>query len=184
MSETARQLVSKAEYLSFERDSTIRHEWVGGVLFAKTGTSGVHNRLAIELVSRILPEAKRHGCRSYASDMRLMTDTAGYYPDVMVACGEQVNTYFENTPCLLVEVLSPSTRDIDQREKRAAYFAIETLQHYLVVHQDQPRIEHHWRTEQGWELEVVGPIDTIRLTCPPMVLAVGELFDGLVAFDA
>jgi hypothetical protein len=61
VSGTARQLVSKAEYLSFERDSTIRHEWVGGVLFAMTDTSGVHNRLALELVMRIAPEGKRHG---------------------------------------------------------------------------------------------------------------------------
>ncbi len=183
MSETARQLISKVEYLYFERDSSIRHEWVGGALFAMTGTSGVHNRIAGRLFAKLLAVAEPHGCRSYVSDMRVMTADAGYYPDVMVACGEQADSYFETTPCLLAEVLSPSTRDIDQREKRAAYFAIESLQHYLVVHQDQPRIQHHWRTDRGWELEVVGPIDTITLTCPPITLAVGELFEGLVAFE-
>ena len=182
VSDTARQLISKTEYLCCERDSTIRHEWIGGVLFAMTGTSGLHNRIAMEIVAHLHPVAKRHGCRTYASDMRLMTENAGYYPDVMFACEEQADPYFETSPCLLAEVLCPSTRDIDQREKRGAYFAIESLRHYLVVHQDQPRIEHHWRTDRGWQLEVVGPIDTIALTCPPISLPVGELFEGLVAF--
>ena len=64
----------------------------------------------------------------------------------------------------------------------AAYFAIDSLRHYLVVHQDQPRVEHHWPTEGGpWQLEVVGPIDTIELTCPPVSIPLGELFEGLVA---
>ena len=157
MSETARQLVSRAEYITLERDSQIRHEWVGGVLFAITGTSGVHNRIAVRLTARLLPVAENHGCRTYASDKRLMTPNAAYYPDVMVACSDQADPYCETTPGLLVEVLSPSTRDVDQREKRAAYFAIESLKHYLVVHQDQPRIEHHWRTDGDWQIEVVGP---------------------------
>ena len=111
VSGTARQLVSRAEYITLERDSPIRHEWVGGVLFAMTGTSGVHNRIAVRLTARLLPVAESHGCRTYASDMRLMTPNAGYYPDVMVACDDQADPYFETTPCLLVEVLSPSTRD-------------------------------------------------------------------------
>jgi Uma2 family endonuclease len=184
VSDTARQLVSRAEYICFERDSTIRHEWVGNVLFAMTGTSGIHNRIAGRLSAKILAVADPHGCRTYASDMRVMTADAGYYPDVMVACDEQADPYFETMPCLLAEILSPSTRDIDQREKRAAYFGIESLRHYLVVHQDQPRIEHHWRSDAtaSWQLEVVGPIDTITLICPPMTLPVGALFDGLVPY--
>ena len=141
VSETARQLISRAEYITLERDCPIRHEWVGGVLFAMTGSSGVHNRIAGRLAARLLPVAESHGCRPYASDMRLMTP------------------------------------------KRAAYFAIETLKHYLVVHQDQPRIEHHWRTDGDWQLEVVGPIDTITLICPPMSLSVSDLFAGLVPFE-
>ena len=183
VSGTARQLISRAEYITLERDCPIRHEWVGGVLFAMTGSSGVHNRIAGRLAARLLPVAESHGCRPYASDMRLMTPNAGYYPAVMVACGDQPDPYFETTPCLLVEVLSPTTRDVDQREKRAAYFAIESLKHYLVVHQDQPRIEHHWRTDGDWQLEVVGPIDTITLICPSMSLSVSDLFAGLVPFE-
>lgn len=174
--------MTRSDYLQLERDSQIRHEWVGGALHAMTGTSGVHNRVAGRLYARLLPAADRHGCRTYISDMRIMTERAGYYPDVMVACGEQADPYYETAPCLLIEVLSPSTSDIDQREKRAAYFAIDSLRHYLVVHQDQPRVEHHWPTEGGpWQFEVVGPIDTIELTCPPVSIPLGELFEGLVA---
>ena len=114
----ARQLVTRSDYLQLERDSQIRHEWVGGALHAMTGTSGVHNRVAGRLYARLLPAADRHGCRTYISDMRIMTERAGYYPDVMVTCGEQADPYYETAPCLLIEVVSPSTRDIDQREKR------------------------------------------------------------------
>ena len=183
MSETARQLISRTEYVTLERDSPTRHEWVGGVLFAMTGTSGIHNRIAGRITTRVLPVAEALGCRAYASDMRLMTEKAGYYPDIMIACGDQSDPYFETAPCLLAEVLSPTTRDVDQREKRAAYFAIDSLRHYLVVHQDQPRIEHHWRGDRGWELEVVGPPDIIALQCPAMELPVGPLFEGLVSFE-
>ena len=180
---SARGLVSRQEYVDLERHSNLRHEWVGGVLFAMTGTSGVHNRIAGRLYTRLLAEADPRGCRTYVSDMRVMTENSGYYPDVMVACGDQADPYFETTPCLIAEVLSPTTRDVDQREKRAAYFAIPSLRHYLVVHQDQPRIEHHWRTDGDWQLEVVGPADMITLTCVPMSLVVADLFAGLVPLD-
>ena len=177
----ARQLISRFDYLSMERENRVRHEWVGGALFAMVGASGVHVRLTGRVFAALLPMADAHGCRAYASDMRVMTEHVGYYPDVMVACGEQPDPYFETAPCLLVEVLSPTTRDIDQREKLAAYKAIPSLRHYLIVHQDQPRVAHHFRFDDGdWQLEIVGPIDTIELTCPPVGIPLGELFDGLV----
>ena len=94
-----------------------------------------------------------------------------YYPDVLVACGdepENETAYTEDAPCLIVEVLSPSTTATDRREKRIAYCALPTVRHYLVVDAEKNVIEHHRRIdEETYDLFVHRPGDTIELSCPP-----------------
>lgn len=183
MAEVARQLVPRDVYDRMERDGNVRHEWVGGSVFAMVGASGDHNRIALRLAGAL--DRAGPTCRVFASDMRLMVEDAGYYPDVMVACGESPDRYFETAPCLLAEVLSPSTRDIDRREKRAAYLRIGSLRHYLVIEQDDPRVEHHHRPspDAPWELEVIGPGDRMHLSCPTVDLDVESLFRGIITWD-
>jgi Uma2 family endonuclease len=151
-------------------------------MWAMTGGSGRHNRIALELASRLMLAAKAHGCRVYMSDMKVVTDDAGYYPDVMVVCDPvEPSTHHEERPCLIAEVLSPSTADRDRREKWAAYQTISTLRHFLLVRQDDTQIEHRFRTSEDgpWQHEILGPDDQVQITCPETSFVVSDLYVGL-----
>ena len=174
-------MIGRAEYLSFERDGEIRHEWVGGQIFVMTGGSARHNRIALRLGAGLLGAADRDGCRAYVADMKVVTADFGYYPDVMVVCDRhQPGDYHEERPCLIAEVLSPSTADRDRREKRAAYQSIPSLLHLLLIGQDDPRIEHFFREPDGqWQHVQLGPDDLIVLRCPDVSVPVAEVYIGL-----
>src|SRR5688572_15962334 len=107
------RLYSFEEFLELERMSQIRHEFVGGVRFAMAGGSARHNRIVRNLVTRFAVAERNTPCTTYFSDMLLwVSPTVSYYPDVMVGCDPtDADEYVKYRPCLLVEVLSPSTRD-------------------------------------------------------------------------
>ena len=100
------------------------------------------------------------GCRTYIGGMRLQcsADVSGSgkpRPDVVVRCGPAGNATFITDPLLLVEVLSPSSMDIDRGRKLEFYKSLPTLRHVALIYQDQMRIEHYHRGETGWELDVL-----------------------------
>ena len=123
-----------------ERDSPVRHEYVGGMVHAMTGASRRHNRISLNIARKLADAAEGTPCRVYISDMKVLTpDDLGYYPDVMVACGSAPeDEYLETDPCLIVEVLSPNTESKDRREKLVAYMKIPSLRTYLILDQVPP----------------------------------------------
>ncbi len=146
------------EYLSFERDSETKHEYFAGEIYAMAGGSLRHSALASR-VSGALEAARRPGCIAFQSDMRLRVLATGRatYPDAALVCGpperdpaDAKGTTITN-PTLLVEVLSPSTEEVDRGDKWRDYQRIPSLQEYVLVSQ-APRIEIYRRLPSGtWE---------------------------------
>jgi Uma2 family endonuclease len=133
------------EYLELEATGSVRHEYVGGLMHPRAESSKRHNLIAGN-VARLLSDAAGDGpCRGYMSDVKLRVgEDVYYYPDVMVACGpEGRDALVEDAPCLVVEVASPSTAVIDRREKLVAYKRIPTLEAYVIVEQDERRVQRH-----------------------------------------
>ena len=99
------------EYLRFEESSPIKHEYVAGDVYAMSGATARHNRIAGNVFARLLAAAKTGPCDVFLSDMRL--EAAGdryYYPDVMVICTPVGDLdVLTRRPCVVVEVTSPST---------------------------------------------------------------------------
>jgi Uma2 family endonuclease len=98
----------------------------------------------------------------------------------MVACGPDRGTaLIEEAPCLVTEVLSPSTSSIDRREKLLTYRRMESVQAYLVVAQDQRRVDRHWRDERGeWRFEVVEDAGEVKIECPVTTLTLEAIYEG------
>lgn len=162
------QIMSLEEYLEFENNSEFKHEYVGGHLYAMTGVTRRHSKLS-GTIFRILAAADGSPCRVHQSDMRVPTpDGPVYYPDVVVACGDEPDDpYCEDAPCLIVEVLSPSTALTDRREKLLSYRRIPSLQAYLIVEQDKTVVERHFRDDSGaWQAEILGE-GRFPVPCPP-----------------
>lgn len=146
------------QYLTFERDSAMKHEFVAGEIFAMAGGSPRHSALASR-ISAALENTRRAGCTAFQSDMRVRVLATGRatYPDASMVCGaleldpvDKSGTTIVN-PTLLVEVLSPSTEEVDRGSKWRDYQRIPSLQEYVLVNQDA-RIEIYRRQESGtWE---------------------------------
>jgi Uma2 family endonuclease len=175
----AAQLLTEDQYLAMELASDQRHELADGVVRAMTGASRRHNEIAGNLYIALRAANRGGDCRVAVEGVRLrVTAKRHYYPDVMVSCAApDDNEYTESQPCLIAEILSPTTTTIDRGEKRIAYFAIPTMRHYLIIDNDGAFIEHHTRTDEtnNWTITIARPGDTINITCPPTTLTVDDI---------
>ncbi len=141
------------EYLAYERDSDLKHEFDAGEIFAMPGGSPRHGALASR-ISAAVENTRPPGCTAFQSDMRLRVLATGRatYPDVSMVCGpieleaaDRSGTTITN-PTLLIEVLSPSTEEVDRGSK----WRDPSLQEYVLVSQDA-RVEIYRRVAENWE---------------------------------
>ena len=184
---TRQRPIGLEEYLRLEEGATVRHEYVDGEVHALAGASLRHNRIVGNIHARLWAAARGGPSRVYVAAVRLRAaPTIVYYPDVMVACGpEGDDPLVEHAPCLVVEVLSPSTEHIDRREKALVYKALPGLRAYVVVHQALRRVERHWRDDDGtwWHVDVAFE-GRVPLPCPELVLTLDEIYEGVTTDPA
>ena len=173
--------MSVEDYLEMEKTATVRHEYVAGEVYAMVGVSRTHSRIAGNIFRLLAVAAAGGPCRVHQSDMKLQIEDVFYYPDVMVACDDEPDDpYYENSPCLVVEVVSPSTESTDRREKLAAYKRIPGLKAYLIVDQDRTRVERYFRDEEGvWLRADLVDEGRFSVPCPEMSLTLAEVYEGL-----
>lgn len=152
-------LLSVEDYLEGERFSEIRHEYVGGCVYAMAVASDDHNRIVANICGALLDRLRGKRCEPFMADMKLKIpgSQAFYYPDVLVACDPADNAkYFREQPTVVFEVLSPETAQTDQREKWYAYALIPSLKVYVLVSQEKPELTVLRRGRPGpWVAEVV-----------------------------
>ena len=109
----------------------MRHEYLGGMVYAMVGAIRRHNRIALNIAARLLAAARGGPCRVNVEAFKLRAEVI-YYPGVMVARGTgDDDPPIEDAPCLVVEVASPSTESIDRRERMLAYRSVPSLRAYL-----------------------------------------------------
>ena len=152
-------LISVDDYLSGELISEVRHEYVGGEVYAMAGASHVHNIIALNLAAALHQHLEGSPCAPYVSDMKVKVKSAReelfYYPDVMVACDPSDNArLWREKPILIVEVSSPETSRIDAREKNWAYQTIPSLEVYVMISQSECAVTLY-RRATGWMPEVI-----------------------------
>jgi Uma2 family endonuclease len=168
------------EYLAFEMANSVRHEYVDGEIYAMSGASRRHSRISMNIAARAWQSARGGPCRVHCSEFKARIGRIYYYPDVMVACGpEPSDQYVENEPCVVVEVLSPSTESTDRREKLMVYRRVASLRAYLIVDQERRLVDHHWRDiEGGWRHTTLEERGEIRLPCPAdLTITLDEIYD-------
>ena len=173
------------EYLEQEESASVRHEFIDGYVFAMSGATQDHNLICSNLLALFHAHLRGTGCRAYLNGMKLRTEspTSFYYPDVVVTCEpHEGKSVCLQSPALLAEVLSPSTKAIDKREKMIAYKKVPSVQEYLVVYADRQRIELHQRKESlQWEFMTLGKDDILTLASlpnGPLEISVSSIYEG------
>ena len=148
-----RRFISEQDYLEGERLSTVRHEYINGDVYAMAGVSKNHDRIAGNVFAKFHAHLEPTACTPFSSDMKVKVGKDFFYPDVMVVCDDKTeDEYYTESPILIVEVLSKSTRRKDQTLKRLAYQNLPSLQEYVLIEQDFVdveicRRERHWQSE-------------------------------------
>jgi len=130
--------VTVEDYLSGELRSEVRHEFIGGSVYAMAGASEEHNTIGLNLATALHAHLGDGPCRVFMVDMKvrlhIARDEVFYYPDLMVTCDSRdTDRYFMRHPKVLIEVLSGETERTDRREKFFSYTSIETLEEYVLV---------------------------------------------------
>ncbi len=177
--------LSPEEYLVIERAAETKSEYFNGEMFAMVGASREHNLIVVNTTRELTQQLKGKPCEAYSNDMRVRIPATGLYtyPDVVVVCSEPI---FEDehvdtllNPTLIVEVLSESTESYDRGKKFSNYRTVESLSEYILVAQDEYRIERFLKQADGTWLysethSLKGQVQVTSIQC---VLTLKEVYD-------
>jgi len=177
------------EYLVYEREMDIKHEYIDGEIYAMSGGTDKHSRIASNCITELSLKLRESNCHVHTSDMRVQVSKTKYvYPDFSVVCGQAQFSDESNTnllnPILVGEVMSPSSLGYDQGLKSQFYRSLSSLKYYLLVDQGRVHIQLYTLQENGWllqeftDLEVTLALDSIGVQLP-----ISEIYRGL-EFDS
>ena len=143
-----------ADYLAGEEISDVKHEFLRGAVHAMANATNRHNSIAGNSFAALHAQLRGKPCQPFNSDTKVRIDfpdhTRFYYPDAMVVClPKPEGDHYQDRPVVIVEVLSESTRRIDQGEKRDAYLAIPSLKVLLLIDSEVPEVTVHRRKAEG-----------------------------------
>ncbi len=145
------------EYIELDKNSQERFEYFDGEVFSMAGNSPNHVRISRNVCNKLSQKLEERDCEAFPADMRVkVPDAWPYrYPDISVACGEQLYETIQGVemlvnPVLLVEVLSASTAAYDLDAKFTEYQSIESFREYLLIAQDRPHVIRYVRQAHGW----------------------------------
>ena len=135
------------EYLEMENAAAEKHEYYKGEIFAMSGAKLTHNMIVTNIFGNLYSKLKGKPCRPFGSDMRIHipANTLFTYPDISVMCGEIESRDNDDmnflNPTVIIEVLSPSTKNYDRGEKFRLYRDIPSLKEYILVDSESISIE-------------------------------------------
>lgn len=176
-------LVAPEDYLAAEKGSTIRHEYLGGAVHAMTGAGVRHNHIATSALLNLGSQLRGKPCFPIGSDTKIKIETNDqtrfYYPDAGVVCESgPEDQHYQEKPVLIIEVLSDSTRRIDQGEKKDAYLQIPSLQAYLLIETEKPEVTVYQSEGEKFVASLFTKLeDIITLSTFDLTLPLNELYE-------
>ncbi len=169
-------VITEEKYLIGEEVSHIKHEFYDGDIYAMLGASKNHERIYGNFLDG-------SPCEPFASDIKVKIRNDFFYPDTMVVCDDQTDhDYYTETPTIIVEVLSKSTRRYDKTIKRTAYQSIPTLQEYILIEQDFVNVEI-CRKNEGWQSKHYLLRDELTLDSIGLTIKVEDLYQRVKIED-
>ena len=163
------------EFLEWCQHQEERHELVSGVPVAMAGAQRRHDQIVVNAMLAIGPGLRGGPCRPFTADTAVRIPSGNIRrPDLGVDCGQFVDAALAaDSPTLVIEVLSASTRTFELVTKLDECKSIETLRHVLLVDPDQAQVIHwsrppngHWRQDMAAGLDAIVPLSAIDVTLP------------------
>ncbi len=177
--------LTPAEYFVWEEQQLQKHEYINGEVYAMSGGSKNHSLISVRFITLFSNHLETSGCETGNSDLRVnLAGTNNYtYPDVSVTCDDRdkTTTQYITYPCLIVEVLSPSTEAYDRGSKFRMYRNNPNLQDYLLVSSTSIEMDLYHQKENGeWVIINYKEGDTVELKSINLSFAIEQVYRGLV----
>jgi Uma2 family endonuclease len=174
------------EYLEMEKNALEKHEYYNGEIFAMSGASARHNVISVNVLTALAIALKGKSCRPYGSDMRIHIpeNSLFTYPDISIICGDVIiSKEDEETatqPTIIIEILSPSTKNYDRGEKFMLYRSISVLKEYILIDSESIHAEHFAFNKEGlWQLkEYNKPEETIIIETLNVQILLEDVYEG------
>lgn len=179
------QELTVEEYLAMEAESEMRHEYVDGEIFPRSGGTGNHGAIIAYVIAALVNLLEDTDCVVRAITMRVSIDEFKYvYPDASVVCGETIYADADRNsllnPTVVLEVTSPSSMIRDRVDKLRLYGDVPSIQGYLILDQERVFAEWHRRTETGWRSRQFSSLaDDIALEPLGCMLSLAAVYRGL-----
>lgn len=176
--------LSPITYLQQEESAVSKSEYLAGELFPIVGSTANHNRIAVSVCSTLHSLLETGRCEAFNSDLKVWVEAYELftYPDAMVVW--EPTQYFPDrtdailNPTVIIEVLSKSTRALDQGEKFVWYRSLPTLQDYVLIDQYRVHVDcYHKVANRQWLLtEYTSADEVITLESVNVEIPVGQLY--------
>jgi Uma2 family endonuclease len=172
------------QYLAIERAAEFRSEFVDGEMFAMSGGTNRHSRIQRHLLVELDLALRASACEPFGPDSRVRVSSRAYvYPDVSVVCGERQAVDEDEDvlidPVAIFEVLSPSTEKYDRGLKFQLYRTIDSLNDYILVNQEEVRVEQYTRHADGtWTFrDYQSPDEELKIDSIGVAIPLRRIYD-------
>ncbi|MDX2301644.1 MAG: Uma2 family endonuclease [Microscillaceae bacterium] len=183
MLEVAEKVFTVEEYFELEKQSEIRHEFVRGNLIPIPGESKIANQIVGNCYLSFRTQLKSSLYQVYFEDIRLVIHPGEIYryPDLVVAPkSDNTDTHAVTQPHLIIEVLSESTENQDRGKKMQEYLSLKSLQYYLLISQNEYRIECYSRQVNTWEYQFYTQLtENLHLDFFPLQLSLQNVYEDI-----
>jgi Uma2 family endonuclease len=181
----SQEIFTVEEYLAFEEGSRIRHEYVAGQIYAVSAPLQRHKLITGNIFAAIHPHLRGTPCRPYMERTRVNIKAQGaeyfYYPDLSVACGQELDEEgeFIDEFRLVVEVMSRSTERIDRREKAFTYRELSSIEEIVLIAQKSTLVTVYRRIEDWAPVILASPEQALELKSIDLSLSLRQIYEGL-----
>lgn len=174
------------EYLAYEVETGIKHEYIDGEIYAMSGGSGDHALIMMNCGAELNLQLRGSQCRVYSSDLKVkISDSKYVYPDLSVVCNEAEYADDQRSillnPIMVVEVVSPSSASYDRGSKLDFYRSVSSIQAYLILEQATAKAHLYSRENDKWLFQSFSGLETVvPLPLIDCQLAMDEVYRGVV----
>lgn len=176
--------LTPVEYFVWEEQQLCRHEYINGEVYAMSGGTQNHSRIALKVAALLDNHLPDGGCRVFNSDCRVnIFETNDYtYPDASVSCDrrDENTTQYITYPCLIIEVLSESTEAYDRGNKFFRYRQNPQLQDYVLVSSQEIAMDLYRKDRDGrWEIVNYRAEEVVELQSVDLSFPIEQVYRGI-----
>ena len=177
-------IMSVEEYFELEENSPdTRYEYLDGYVYMMSGGTANHATISGNIYAMLRSLLRGGPCRVYNSDMKVRVSEQRYFhPDVTVTCDprDRGTADLIQSPCLVVEVLSPSTEAYDRGRKLQYYLACPSIEEYLLVDTRAMRVEIYRKEQKKWIYDAFEAGDEVELAILGVRFPIADAYEDVI----